>query len=76
MILHALDYPGATGEFNKQSEDSDNDIKLEIPGVLKEGKIVETEKEQMTHHLRETLRLGPVTKFSGLNVVKMLGEEY
>ena len=30
----------------------------------------------MEQHLIEALRSGPVTKFSGLNVVRMLGENY
>ena len=29
----------------------------------------------MEYHIRESLRTGPVTKFSGLNVIRMLGED-
>lgn len=30
----------------------------------------------MEFHLKDSLRSGPVTKFSGLNVIKMLGDDY
>ena len=30
-------------------------------------------KEMVTMHIKETLKAGPITKFSGLNVIKMLG---
>lgn len=30
----------------------------------------------MEYHIRESLRTGPVTKFSGLNVIRMLGENH
>lgn len=61
--------------ISKSSEQDESEKQFEIVGDDHDLKSMPDAHEMIEMHLSETLKAGPITKFNGVNVIKMLGDD-
>ena len=80
MVMDALECPGIEMLEEVQKSIDDKSLQLIEADEVSDGnrnlRDLPDANEMIEFHIKESLKSGPITKFNGLNVIKMIGKDF